>query len=169
MVVAQVGKVVGEVAEVVADADLQVLPDVTIDRGKRTASTLADVRQGKCSRFNHALPALAEPPIPAQHHQLRGVVEEVQLRPIKAYLSHTVGVLAADRPVGSDVEGQVDRCDVTLLNELRGSVQQGHLIRGRDVIEIRVLSQRVQPVVSYWTIRVADYRLRVTASVKLTQ
>ena len=38
MVVPQVGQVVGEVGEVVADAGLQVLADVTIDRGQRAAA-----------------------------------------------------------------------------------------------------------------------------------
>ncbi len=40
VVVLQVGQVVGETGEVVADASLQVLSDMTIDRGQRAAAVL---------------------------------------------------------------------------------------------------------------------------------
>src|SRR5436309_6429928 len=66
VVVPQVGQVVGEVGEVVADADLQVLADVTIDRGQRATATLTDIREVERSHFGQALPALAEPPAQAQ-------------------------------------------------------------------------------------------------------
>jgi hypothetical protein len=45
VVVAQVGQVVGEVGEVVADAGLQVLAEVTIDRGQRAAAALIEIRK----------------------------------------------------------------------------------------------------------------------------
>ena len=43
VVVLQVGEVVGEVGEVVAGAHLQVLAEITIDRGQRAALALTDV------------------------------------------------------------------------------------------------------------------------------
>jgi len=51
MVVLQVGQVVGEVGEIVADASLQVLADVMIDRGQRAAATLTDIREFKRSHL----------------------------------------------------------------------------------------------------------------------
>jgi hypothetical protein len=41
---------------------------------------------------------------------------------VKAHLSQAVGVLAADGPVGRDVEGQIGRRDVVILDELGDSV-----------------------------------------------
>src|SRR6187399_2200254 len=63
VVVPEVRQIVGEVREVIADADLQVLPDIAIDRGQRAAALLTDIGQAEHSRFNHALPALAETPV----------------------------------------------------------------------------------------------------------
>ena len=40
VVVLQIGQVVGEAGEVVADASLQILSDMTIDRGQRAAAVL---------------------------------------------------------------------------------------------------------------------------------
>src|SRR5436309_15446082 len=74
VVVPQVGQVVGEVGEVVADADLQVLADVMIDRDQRAAAALTDIREVQRSHLGHALPASEESPVDAQHHELRGVV-----------------------------------------------------------------------------------------------
>src|SRR6266487_3736924 len=45
VVVLQVGQVVGEVGEVVANTDLQVLADVTIDCSQRATATLTDIRE----------------------------------------------------------------------------------------------------------------------------
>ena len=141
MVVPQVGQVVGEVGEVVADADLQVVADATIDPGQRAAAALTDIREVEHSHLGHTVPVLAEPPVQAQHCEVRIVGEEVQLCAIKARLSQAVGVLAADRPVGRDVVGKIQRRDVALLNELDRSILHRHLVRGRDVIEVRVLWQ----------------------------
>jgi hypothetical protein len=44
VVVLQIGQVVGEVGEVVADASLQVLANMTIDRGQRAAAPLTYIR-----------------------------------------------------------------------------------------------------------------------------
>jgi hypothetical protein len=44
VVVLQVGQLVGEVGEVVADASLQVLANMTIDRGQRAAAPLTYIR-----------------------------------------------------------------------------------------------------------------------------
>jgi len=44
VVVLQIGQVVGEAGEVVADASLQVLGDMTIDRGQRAAAALTYIR-----------------------------------------------------------------------------------------------------------------------------
>jgi hypothetical protein len=44
VVVLQVGQFVGEVGEVVADAGLQVLANMTIDRGQRSAAPLTYIR-----------------------------------------------------------------------------------------------------------------------------
>src|SRR5215471_6779842 len=79
VVVSKVRQVVGEVREVVANADLQVLADVTIDRSQRTTATLTDIRQGQHSRLGQAFPVLAEPPVRAQHPQSCRVVEELPL------------------------------------------------------------------------------------------
>src|SRR3989442_10184435 len=87
VVVPQVGQVVGEVGEVVADADLQVLAEVTIDRAQRTTPALTDIPEVERSYFGHALPALDEPPVRAHRRELRRVVEEVLQIAIEARLS----------------------------------------------------------------------------------
>src|SRR5512146_2277350 len=92
VVVPQVRQVVGEVGEVVAGADLQVLADVTIDRGQRAAAALTDIGEAEHSHLGQALPALAEPPVRAQHRELSGAIEELALLAIKAHLSQAVGV-----------------------------------------------------------------------------
>jgi hypothetical protein len=49
MVVLQVGQFIREVGEVVADAGLQVLADVMVDRGQNAAAALIDIREAKLS------------------------------------------------------------------------------------------------------------------------
>jgi len=96
VVVLQVGQVIGEVGEVVTGADFQVLAEITIDRCQRAAAPLSDIGELEQSHLGKALPALEEPPVNAQHPEMRGAIEELGLRAIKAYLSQAVGVLAAD-------------------------------------------------------------------------
>src|SRR5262249_39965121 len=87
MVVSQVRQVVREVREVIADSDLHVAADVTIDRGQRATTALTDVRQVEHSHFGHAVPVLAELPAQAKPREVRGVGKEVQLSAIQACLS----------------------------------------------------------------------------------
>ena len=82
VVVLQVGQVVGEVGEVVAGADLHVVADVAIDRGQGSAAPLTDIREIEHSHFSQPIPALEQPPVHANHRELRGVVEELRLRPL---------------------------------------------------------------------------------------
>src|SRR6266571_1816617 len=139
VVVLQVGQVVGEVGEVVADASLQVLADVMIDCGQRAAATLTDIREVKRSNLGQAVPLPEKPPVHAQNRELRRVVEETRVYAIQALLSQAVGVLASDGPIHRDVIGQIQCRDVALLKELGRGVLESQLIRGRDVKEICVL------------------------------
>jgi hypothetical protein len=139
VVVLQVGQLVREVGEVVADASLQVLGDVMIDRGQDAAAALIDIREAKLSHLGQAVPLLEEPPVQPQDGELRGIVEETRRHTVQARLTQPVRVLAAHGPVGCEVVGKIERCDVTLLKELGRGVLQSQLIRGWDVIEVRVL------------------------------
>src|SRR5437588_6128516 len=103
VVVLQVGQIVGEVGEVVAETNLQILADVMIDRGQRAAAALIDIWEAKRSHLGQALPLSEEPPVHAEHRELCGVVEEIWSHAIQAYLSNAVGVLAANGPVGCEV------------------------------------------------------------------
>ena len=47
VVVSPVSQFVGEVGEVVADASLQVLADVMVDRGQGAAAALVDIREAQ--------------------------------------------------------------------------------------------------------------------------
>src|SRR5678815_4895459 len=96
VVVPQVGQVVREVGKVVAGANLQVLADVTIYCSQHASAALTHISKAKHSRFSDAFPALTEPPVGTQHRELCSAVEELPLLSINAYLSHAVGVLAAD-------------------------------------------------------------------------
>src|SRR5262245_7115956 len=71
-----------------------------MDRGQRAAAALTDIREVEHSHFGRTLPSPEEPSVCAQHRELRRVVEELLLHAIKAHLSQSVGVLAADGPVG---------------------------------------------------------------------
>src|SRR6266478_3406574 len=169
VVVLQIGQVVGEVGEVVADASLQVLANVMINCGQRAATSLTYIREVKRSHLRQALPLLEEPPVQAQHRELRGVVEEIRVHAIQAFLSHAVGVLASEGPIRREVVGQIERRDVALLKELGRGGLQTHLTCGRDVIKVRVLDQGVQPVVPHRTVRVADHGLGVAAGIELAE
>src|SRR5215468_8253682 len=169
VVVLQIGQLVREVGEVVADASLQVLADVTIDRGQDAAAVLIDIREAKLSHLGQAVPLLEEPPIQPQHGELRGIVEETRLHPIQARLTQPVRVLAADGPVGCKVVGKIGRCDVALLKELGRDVLQPKLICGWDIIEVCVLDQGVQPVVPYRPVCVADHGLGVAAGIEIAE
>src|SRR6266404_4637095 len=169
VVVLQIGQVVGEVGEVVADAGLQVLANTTIDRGQCAAAPLIYIRQVKRSHLRQAIPFLEEPPVHAQHRELRGVVEKIRVHAIQTFLSHAVRVLASEGPIRREVVVQIERRDVALLKELGRGVLQSHLTRGRHVIKVRVLDQRVQPVVPHRTVCVADHRLGVAAGIELAE
>src|SRR5260370_33556188 len=143
VVVLQVRQVVGEVGEVLADASLQVLANMTIDRGQRAAAPLTYIGQVKRSHLRQAIPFLEEPPVHAQHRELPGVVEEIRVHAIQTFLSHAVGVLASEGPIRREVVVQIQRRDVALLKELGRGVLQSHLTRGRHVIKVRVLDHRV--------------------------
>src|SRR5262249_23957531 len=169
VVVPQVGQVVGEVGEVVADANLQILAHVMIDGGKDAAAALIDIWEPKRPRLGQALPLLEEPPVHTKHCELRRVFEEVRNHAVQAHLSQPVGVLAAHGPVGCDVIGKIERRDVALLQELGRGLLQSQLIRGRYVIEVRVLDQGVQPVVPHRPVSVADHGLGVAAAIEVAE
>src|SRR5258706_199762 len=133
VVVLQIGQVVGEVGEVVADAGLQVLANMTIDRGQCAAAPLIYIRQVKRSYLRQAIPFLEEPPVHAQHRELRGVVEETRVHAIQTFLSHAIRVLASKGPIRREVVVHIQRRDVALLKELGRGVLQSHLTRGRQV------------------------------------
>src|SRR5215471_9318414 len=169
VVVPQVGQLVGEVGEVVADTRLQVLADVMVDRGQDAAAALIDIREAKLSHLGQAVPLLEEPPVQPQHSELRGIVEETWLHAVQARLTQPVRVLAAHGPVGCEVVGKIGRCDVALLKELGRGVLQPKLIRGWDVIEVGVLDQGVQSVVPYRPVCVADHSLGIAAAIKIAE
>src|SRR6476661_2116627 len=79
VVVLQVGQFVGEVGEVVADAGLQVLGDVMVDRGQDAAAALIDIREAKLPDLGQGVPLLEEPPVQPKHGELRSIVEESRL------------------------------------------------------------------------------------------
>src|SRR6266516_707465 len=87
VVVLQVGQVVGEVGEVVADASLQVLADLTIDCRQRASAALTNICEVKRSHLGHAVPLLEEAPVDAEDGELRRVVEEIRVHAIEALLS----------------------------------------------------------------------------------
>jgi hypothetical protein len=78
---------------------------------------------------------------------MRIVGEEVVVLPVQARLPQAVGVLAAEREALGQIVGDVHGHDVALLDELDRDVLRVDLIRGRDVVEIRVLGQRMESVV----------------------
>src|SRR5215469_16261209 len=94
VVVLQVGQVVGEIGEVVADASLQILADAMIDRRQCAAAALIKVRELKRSHLGQAVPLAEEPPVHTQDRELRGIFEEIRVHAIQALLSQSVGVLA---------------------------------------------------------------------------
>src|SRR5258708_10792721 len=112
VVVLQIGQVVGEVGEVVADASLQILANAMIDRGQHAEAALTCSRELKRSHLGQALPDLEEPPVHAQHRELRGIVEEIRVHAIQTFLPQAVGILASEGPIRRELEGQADRLDV---------------------------------------------------------
>ena len=68
---------------------------------------------------------------------------------IQADLAKPVGKLAANRDGTRNVIAQVERRDVALLHELRGNRLCADLCRGRHIVEIGVLRQRVEAIVVY--------------------
>src|SRR5262249_38795762 len=102
----------------VADASLQILADVIIDRCQRAAAALAKIRELKRSHLSQAVPLPEEPPVHAEHRELRGIVEEIRVHAIQALLSQAVGVLAPNGPIRREVVGQIERSDMALLKEL---------------------------------------------------
>src|ERR1051326_7627722 len=149
VVVPQVGELVGKVGEVVAHAGLQVLADVMVDRGQDAAAALIDIGEAKLSDLGQAVPLLEEPPVEPQHGELRGIVEETRLHAVQARLSQPVRVLGTHGPGGCEVGRKIERRDVALLKELGHGVLEPQLIRGWDVIKVRVLDQGVQPVIPH--------------------
>jgi hypothetical protein len=169
MVVVQVGEFVREVSEVITDACFQVLANATIERGQDAAAVLIDIREAKLTHLGQAVPLLKESPVQAQHGELRGIIEEGRLHAIQARLSQPVRVLAAHGPVGGEVIGNVERCDMALLKELCGGLLQSQLIRGRDVIEVSVLDQSVQSIVPHRPISITDHSLGVAAGKEIAK
>src|SRR5476649_470092 len=105
MVVLQVGQIVREVGEVVADAGPQVLANTTIDRCQDAAVVLIEIRQAKLANFSQGVPLFEEAPVNAQHGELRSIVKEDRLRAVQARLSQSVRILSAHRPVSSEIVG----------------------------------------------------------------
>src|SRR5215471_17649700 len=87
VVVLQVGQVVGEIGEVVADASLQILADAMIDRRQRAAAALIKVRELKRSHLGQAVPLAEESPVHTQDHELRRILEEIRVHAIQALLA----------------------------------------------------------------------------------
>jgi len=63
VIVAQVRQILGEVREVVAGADLEVLAELAVNSDQRTAAALIAVGKLQHSGLRQAFPVLAEPPV----------------------------------------------------------------------------------------------------------
>src|SRR5215471_16406945 len=87
MVVLQVGQLVGEIGEVIADTSLQVRGDAMVDRSQSATAALTDIRELKRSHLGQGVPLLEEPVVHAQHFELRGIVEESRLYAVQARFS----------------------------------------------------------------------------------
>src|SRR6185369_14985402 len=70
---------------------------------------------------------------------------------------------------GSDVEGKIEGRDMALLNELGRGVLYRHLIRRRNVIEVRVLGKGAEPVELHRSVRVANDAFGVSAVIKFAE
>src|SRR5512143_3077639 len=91
-----------------------------------------------------------------------------------ADLSQTIGVFPADAPLPGEIVRSIQRYDVALLDEISGRIRDracgrigyriGDLVRGRDIIEVRVFEQGVQSVVRHGPIAVAQDHFRVIAA-----
>ncbi len=139
VVVTEVGQVVREVGEVVADANFQVFPEVTRYCSQRTAAALVQIRHIEQSTFHKQLPVLPEPVVTTDYVQTSIVVEELIALSIQADLAEAISVFAADRDVWRNVVDHVDCCYVAFLNELSSNVLQSYLVTGRHVVEVGVL------------------------------
>ncbi len=128
-----------------------------------------EVGQVEQARLGHDFPVLAELPVQPHHVEAGGVVEELGVLPVVADLAEAVCVLAADGPAGGEIVGDVHGRDVALLDELGGRLRERNLIRGRDVVEVGVLHQRVQPVVPHRAVGVAEDGLGVAPGKEVAQ
>src|SRR5689334_24710482 len=140
-----------------------------VDRGQDAAAALIEIRKAKLPDLGQGVPLLEEPPVQPQDGEICRIVEEGWLHAIQARLTQPVCVLAAYGPVGCEVVGKIERCDVALLQELGCGVLKSELISGWNVIEVRVLDQGVQPVIPYRPVCVADDHLGVAASIKIAE
>lgn len=87
VVVPQVGQLVGEVGEVVADAGLEVLGDVMVDRGQDAAAALIDIRECKLSDLGQPVPLFEEPVVHPQDGEICRIVEESRAHAVQARLT----------------------------------------------------------------------------------
>src|SRR5215472_14711073 len=143
---AHIGQIFREIGEVVAEPGLHVLAEMAIESHQRAGTRLVEVGYLERAPLDHSLPLLVEVPVNAHDVELRRVVEELRVYPLEARLSQAVRVFSTDRELPGQVIAHVDRCDVTLLDELRRRVLWGHLPGGRNVVEVGVLRQHVEPI-----------------------
>ena len=98
---AQVREVVGEVREVVADADLEVRVQVARHDDERAAALVGQVRHLEHARLDEPFPVLLEAEVRADDEEVGRVVEELGVVAAQAQLAAAMRVLAADRPTSA--------------------------------------------------------------------
>ena len=76
-----VGEVVGEVGEVISDAEFEVIAEVAIDGGEGTGAGAFGFGQVQDPALDHGIPVLDDVQIGAQHTQVRLTVDKVIVNP----------------------------------------------------------------------------------------
>src|SRR5512143_3775631 len=121
--VTEVGQIIREFAEVVADSQLDVVAHLPIDTQQNPAQPVLGIGQIKHAPLDQGVPLVHEMPIDTGNVQVGTAGEELRIDPVLTQLAVPESVFAPDAQPLGEVVHRIEREDVALLNEIRGRIR----------------------------------------------
>ena len=145
--VGEVCEVVGELGEVVAGAELEIVAEVAIDGDERAGLGVGGGRDAQAAELGGDVPGFEHVDVGAADDQMRVAVEPGATQHVVLQFSDPKGIFGAERQLAVDFVRSVDGEDVALLRVVVAAEDIQALARRRQIVEERVLEQRIEPIV----------------------
>ena len=138
-----IGEVIGEVGEVVPDAEFEVITEVAIDGGEGAGTCAFGFGEVEDASLDHGIPVLDDVQVRADHAKVGLAIDEVIIDAAVRDLPDAIAVFGPDGEDLVDVIGAIERDDMAALTRAEGFSGGVDLLRSGQIVEEGIAGQAV--------------------------